>query len=104
MSNHPAQVSRPSWGSVLLVCKACRKRAKLPATLKSKAVASAIRRELADEKRRPRVLLSSCLGLCPKSALAMACVSERGAASIAAVQSPSQVVPTARALLDTGAS
>lgn len=87
-----------------MVCKACRKRAKLPATLKSKAVASAIRRELADEKRRPRVLLSSCLGLCPKSALAIACVSERGGASIAAVQSPSQVASTARALLDAPAT
>ena len=100
MSNNPAPVSRPSWRAVLLVCKACRKRAKLPATLKSKSVASTIRRELGGEERRPRVLLSSCLGLCPKSAIAIACVNEGGVASIAAVQTLSQVAPTARALLN----
>lgn len=100
MSDSAAQLSRPSWDAVLLVCKACRKRAELPASLKSKTVALEIRSVIRDRKRRPRVLLTTCLGLCPKSAVAIAVFTRGGPPRIAAVTALSQVGPTVNALFD----
>ena len=100
MSDNAARVSLPSWDAVVLVCKACRKRAGLPASLKSKTVAAEVRNATRDRKRRPRVLLTSCLGLCPKSAAAIAAFTSGAKPRIAAVQALAQVEPTVNALLD----
>lgn len=100
MSVSAARVTLPSWDAVVLVCKACRKRADLPASLKSKSVASEVRSAIGDRKRRPRVLLTGCLGLCPKSAVAIAFFSSGSPPRIAAVEALLQVAPTVSRLLD----
>ena len=103
MTDTAAPVSRPAWQAVLLVCKACRKRADLPVTLKGKAVAAACRRGLPKAGDRPRVVLCGCLGLCPKSAVAVALVGGRNTPQIAAVHAPKQIAPTVKALLASAA-
>ncbi len=65
---------RPSWDTVVLVCKDCRKRRNGPAKLKAKDIVGALRRASRDLKPRPRMLVTGCLGLCPKAATAVAMV------------------------------
>ena len=73
---------------MLLVCKDCRKRSNGPREPKAKALVSALKRSVQGETPRPRVLMTSCLGLCPKRATAVARVGgKRGDARIAAVAS-----------------
>ncbi|MEP7099170.1 MAG: hypothetical protein ABI781_01590 [Burkholderiales bacterium] len=62
----------PPWNAVLLVCRACRKRSNGPREPKAKAIAQALKRSVREARPRPRVLLTSCLGLCPKRATAVA--------------------------------
>ena len=100
MSHGAAKLTRPSWDAAVLVCKACRKRADLSANLKGRTVASEARSALRERKRRPRVLLTGCLGLCPKSAVAIAAFTNGSSPRIAAVTALSQVGPTVNALLD----
>jgi len=65
-------VDAPGWNTVFLVCRKCSKRKHAPHGIKPKALYSTIRHSLPKEKPRPRVLFSSCLGLCPKGAMAVA--------------------------------
>lgn len=90
MSKHAAQAETPRWETVYLVCKACGKRGSGPKDSKPKAIAAALRRREKGQRPRPRVVFSSCLGLCPKSATAVARVGAVGA-RIAAIRSPAQV-------------
>lgn len=75
----------------MLVCKDCRKRGNGPQGLKPKAVARRARAELRGVRPRPRVVLTSCLGLCPKAALAIARVGGDAAAQLAAIDSLARV-------------
>jgi hypothetical protein len=65
-------VSSPVLQSLLLVCKDCKKRSSGPGKLKPKAVSSEIRRATKDQRPKPRVVLTTCLGICPKDAMAIA--------------------------------
>jgi predicted metal-binding protein len=64
----------PKWQAVFLVCKQCGERKNGPKHLKPKQLVSSIRSHVRDERPRPRILLSSCLGMCPKKAVALAYV------------------------------
>ena len=78
----------PAWNAVLLVCRECRKRGDGPRDAKPKALVHDLKQSVREQRPRPRVLLSSCLGLCPKRATAVARVGgEAGEARIAAVTS-----------------
>jgi predicted metal-binding protein len=79
--------SSPSWDAVLLVCKACRGRSQAPKGMKNKAVMQEAKRALRDARPRPRSVLSSCLGLCPKGATAVAFAGDGRATRIVAVRS-----------------
>jgi hypothetical protein len=95
-SNPPAS---PRWDAVLLVCRACRKRGSGPKGFGAKAASKAARRALRDASTgRPRVVLSSCLGLCPKGAMAIAFVARDAAARIAPAGSLDDVAPVVRRL------
>jgi predicted metal-binding protein len=81
-------VLSPSWKTVWLVCKDCRKRSSGPAKLKPKAVMADIKRATKDVRPKPRVVTTSCLGLCPKHAMTIAVAGEghrTHAASVCAV-------------------
>lgn len=90
MSKHSGAPEVPRWTSVYLVCKACGKRSDGPKEFKPKAVVAALRQRSQD-RSTSRVLFSSCLGLCPKGAVAVARVGGDSPASIAAIRSPAQL-------------
>ena len=75
------------WDGVVLVCRQCRQRGSGPKKLKNKDVTRALRRELKGGAARPRVVLTECLGLCPKRATTIARVGGTAAASLWAVHS-----------------
>ena len=81
----------PEWGSLYVVCKDCRKRKRAPDGLKPKKLLHALRRHVRDTRPRPRVVLSSCLGLCPKGAAAIALAGPAGPLRVIAVTSEAQL-------------
>ncbi|CAN5918218.1 hypothetical protein BH11PSE8_BH11PSE8_29220 [soil metagenome] len=84
-------LERPSWEAAVLVCNTCKKRSNGPRGFKAKAVVQEARRALRDMKPRPRIVLTSCLGLCPKGALAVAVAGGGGETQICAIASLAQV-------------
>lgn len=78
MSTAPERLET-SWPAVLLVCKECRKRGSGPRDIKTKDAVRELRIALKHDRPRPRVLLTNCMGLCPKKALAVAWADGQGA-------------------------
>lgn len=73
MKSDTAKALQPSWNALLLVCKDCGKRSSGPGkALKVKEVVHELRSASRDARPRPRVLLTNCMGLCPKKAVAVA--------------------------------
>lgn len=79
-------LTEPSWKSVVLVCKDCRKRSNGSGKLKPKAVASEARQTTKEAEPRPRVLLTTCLGLCPKGAMTIGVAGAAKGTRVAAVK------------------
>ena len=73
------------------MCKACRKRGNAPNQLKAGALVRAIHEGLRPMTPRPRVVTTSCLGLCPKGATAVALVAGNGVPHITSVNTWAQV-------------
>ena len=63
------KVVEPRWQTVVLVCGRCRRRNDGEVDLKTREVVRAMARGLGS--RSVRVVKSSCLGLCPKRAIAV---------------------------------
>jgi hypothetical protein len=61
---------KPRFGGLCLVCGDCQKRSNGPSGLKAKQVRKELRSELRQAPVRLRIVQSSCLGLCPKKAIA----------------------------------
>jgi predicted metal-binding protein len=76
MTHLSASIEIPKWDTVILICKDCRKRKNGPKYLKSKALVKIARRDLHAQRPRPRVVAVSCLGVCPKRAITVACVGD----------------------------
>jgi hypothetical protein len=68
---------------VVLVCGDCEERSDGPTKLKARQVRKELKRDLAHLPGRLRVVQSSCLGLCPKKAMALVAVAS-GHAPLAA--------------------
>jgi hypothetical protein len=98
MSGADAVLEAPSWTSVVLVCRDCRRRGNGPGKLKPKAVVSEVRRAVKEAKPRPRVVLTTCLGVCPKGAMTVGFAGAVGGTRVAAVETLADV-DTAVALL-----
>ena len=81
----------PRWDDVLLVCKACGKRGGGPRKLSPKALASLLKKEGKASGRRTRVVMSDCLGLCPKAATTVARLGHDVVTRLVAVKSKKQV-------------
>ena len=88
-----------SWDQLVVVCRDCRKRSNGPKGLKSKPMASEIKRAARDIKPRPRIVLTNCLGLCPKGAATTAVVGSNVATRALAVTSLEQAGRGALSLL-----
>ena len=93
-------VRQAGWAAVVLVCRDCRKRGSGPADIKLKVALHEARRAIRQTGMRGRVVSSSCLGLCPKRALAVAWAGVQGAPTIAAVEHVDQVGPSVIALAE----
>jgi hypothetical protein len=83
-------LAQPRWTGVFLVCKACGKRSNGPRKLKPKELAGIVRTETKRSPERTRVVLTGCLGLCPKEAIALAHLGSGAAATLVAVRSRKQ--------------
>jgi hypothetical protein len=93
----------PSWESLLLICKDCQHRKDGPKHLKAKALAKEIKHQVKDSAPRARVVLTSCLKLCPKQAISVAFVSPPAKPRIAAIKTRGQLQDTLSELLDAHA-
>ena len=71
---------KPKFGGVALVCGDCQKRGNGPSKLKAKDVRKALKRELGNLPVRMRVMQCTCLGLCPKKAMALTAIAATSSA------------------------
>jgi hypothetical protein len=62
------------FGGIALVCGECEKRSNGPSKLQAKLVRKVFKRELHKLPERLRVVQCSCLGICPKKAIAVSVV------------------------------
>ncbi len=77
-ADEPAPL-RPGWKSVVLVCKACEKRSNGPKKIAARDVAKQLGRASRDAKvPRVRVVLTTCMGACPKKAFTVAAAAPSG--------------------------
>ena len=61
---------RTGFRNVVMVCRVCEKRSKGPKKLGAREVAKTLSRACREGKvARPRIVLTSCLGACPKKAI-----------------------------------
>ncbi|MDM0028501.1 hypothetical protein [Variovorax saccharolyticus] len=67
-----ALLVKPKFGGAALVCGDCEQRSDGPSKLSSKQVRKVFKRELHRLPLRLRVVECSCLGICPKKAIAVA--------------------------------
>ncbi len=75
---------RAGWMTVVMVCKACEKRSKGPKRLAAKGLAKELRRACRDARlNRPLVVLTSCMGACPKKAITVATLGAGGVVMLA---------------------
>lgn len=81
-------MDKPSWDAIMLICKECGKRKNAPDDLKSKVLVKRARGHLKKSRPRPRVISTSCLGVCPKGAIAVAWVGGTHAPRLACVDTP----------------
>ena len=95
----PDFLVKPKFGGVVVLCKACQKRSSGPAKLKAKDLRKAMRREPAPNGLRLRVVESSCLGLCPKKAIAAVAMARGGQIKMGAIRDAEQAAHLV-ALLD----
>ena len=84
----------PSWEFLVLICKDCRRRKDGPKHLKAKGLAKEIKHQVKERAPRARVVLSSCLKLCPKKATSVAYVGAGVEPRIAGIRSKIQLQAT----------
>jgi hypothetical protein len=81
----------PGWESLFLVCKDCHRRKEGPKHLEARVLAKEIKHRTKDSAPRARVILTTCLKLCPKKATSVASVAALAAPRIAAIKSNAQL-------------
>lgn len=80
--------------ALVMVCKACGKRSSGPRDARPKDVAKEFKRAGKDARLKTRVVMTSCMGLCPKRATAVATVARDGKPAQFAIESLDQVAAT----------
>ena len=90
----------PGWESLFLVCKDCRRRKDGPKHIKARPLAKEIKYQVKDGAPGARVVLTSCLKLCPKRATSVAFVGPLAKPRIAAIKSSAQLEKALSAFLD----
>jgi hypothetical protein len=79
LSHHPSGkhdadtlLVKPKFGGVVMVCGDCERRGNGPSKLRAREVRKQFKHGMGNLPVRLRVVQCSCLGLCPKKALAVA--------------------------------
>jgi len=96
--SHSPPLVDTKLGGLVLVCGECEARKDGPSKLQARPVRKELKHELRDLPLRLRVVQSSCLGLCPKKAMALAAVAQGHAPLVAEVCRDEDVAAFARAL------
>ncbi|MDP9899243.1 hypothetical protein [Variovorax ginsengisoli] len=91
------------YTGAVLICKQCQKRSSGPAKLKAKDLQQPFKRALGGARLRLRIVQTTCLGLCPKKAIAVAAFAADGPSLLAAVRDEEEVAPIAGRLLGRAA-
>lgn len=91
------------YAGAVLVCEKCEKRDKGPKKLTTKELRSALRQTLGGGSTRLRIVQTSCLGLCPKKAIAVAAVTPQAGSVLAAVKRKRDVPALAAVLQGSSA-
>lgn len=86
------------YSGAVMVCEECQKRDNGPSRLTAKEVRKAFKHALGDARRHLRLVESSCLGLCPKKAIAVAAVAVGGPALLAEIHREEDVATVAARL------
>ena len=81
----------PKWDTVFLVCKECGQRRGAPKDAKPKKLAAELRGLTRDDSTRSRVVMSPCLGLCPKGGVAVTRIGGSAPASLVAIEHRAQL-------------
>lgn len=89
---------KAKFDGLVLVCGQCQKRSSGPSKLTAKEVRRDLKGALGKGRFRLKIAQSSCLGLCPKKAIAVAAASGNGPALMASVKNASDVAAVATRL------
>ena len=94
------EVLKPGFATVLLLCRACGKRSDGPPQKEAKDASKRLRQAAREAGHpRPRVVMTSCLGGCPKKAFTLAATGVGGAVSMVAFRRDDDADAAVAALL-----
>lgn len=93
-----APFEKAKFDGLVLVCGVCQKRSNGPAKLTAKEVRRELKGALGKSRFRLKIAQSSCLGLCPKKAIAVAAASGDAPALMASVKNGTDVAAVAARL------
>ncbi len=86
------------YSGAVMICGECQKRDNGPSKLTAKDVRKDLKHALGEARHHLRLVQSSCLGLCPKKAIAVAAVAVGGPALLAEIQREEDVAAVAERL------
>jgi ferredoxin len=89
---------KAKFDGLVLVCGECQKRSSGPSKLTAKDVRKELKNTLGKDRFRMRVAQSSCLGLCPKKAIAVAAAATDVPSLMASVRNEGDVALVAARL------
>jgi predicted metal-binding protein len=89
---------KAKFDALLLVCGRCAGRSSGPSKRKAKKLPGEFKKALGQERPRFRIVESSCLGLCPKKATAVAAAVDNAPVRLAAVRDKDDVQAVADGL------
>jgi predicted metal-binding protein len=87
----PSPFVKAKFDALLLVCGRCAGRSSGPSKRKAKKLPGEFKKALGHERPRFRIVESSCLGLCPKKATAVAAAVDAAPVRLAAVRDKDDV-------------
>ena len=77
---------KAKFDGLVLVCGQCEERGSGPSKLNAKDARKSLKKALGAQRTRVRIVQSSCLGLCPKKALAVAAAGQGAPSLLAAAR------------------
>ncbi len=92
------KLARVKFRGAVLVCGDCEKRSSGPKKLRAKDLRKDLKRQLGPARHQLRIVQTSCLGLCPKKAIALAALAPEQSAIAAEVKTQAEAAAFAAAV------